>query len=83
MQMRYNNQTVMYDDTEEKPASHHSAPLDTIPTTHSILGLDGETATGYSEDTNPQRDLVKLQDHFKELWERFTQLVPTPNPLRH
>ena len=58
--MRYDNQTVMYDNVEETPTPHHTTPLDTTPTTHSIPELDSETTTGYSKDANPQRDLAQL-----------------------
>ena len=49
---RYEDQTGMYDSTEEMPAPHDTTPLDTAPTTHSIPDLHSETAAGYSEDTN-------------------------------
>ena len=43
--MRYDDQTVIYDDTKDMPSPYNTAPLDTAPTTHSILELDSETAT--------------------------------------
>ena len=60
---------------------HTTALLDT--TTHSILDLDSETTAGYSEDTNAQRDLVQLQEHFQQLQERLNQLGPSTNPPIH
>ena len=53
---------------------HGTAPLDTASTTYSILDLNSETATGYSKDANPQRDLVQLQVHFQQCQERLNQL---------
>ena len=50
----------MYDDTKEMPDHHDTTPLDTTQTPNSIPDLDSETVTGYSENTNPQRDLVQL-----------------------
>ena len=46
-------------------ATHNTAPLETTPHTHSTLELDSETTAKCSEDTNPQRDLVQLQEHFQ------------------
>ena len=43
---RYEDQTAMYDDTEDMPVPHATASLDTTPTTHGIPDLDSETATG-------------------------------------
>ena len=73
----------MYDDTEETPAPHNTASLDTAPTTHSIPELDSETPAGYSEDTMPQRDLAQLQEHFQQFQERLNQLGPTTNQCTH
>ena len=57
----------MYNDTEEMATPHNTTHLDITPTTHSIPDLSSETATGYSEDTYPKRDLVQLQEHFQLL----------------
>ena len=53
------------------------------PHTQSIPELDGETTATYSEDTNPQRDLAQLQEHFHQLQEHLIQLGPTTNPPLH
>ena len=41
----------MYDDTMGMSTPNGTTPLDTTQSTHSILGLNGETATEYSDDT--------------------------------
>ena len=61
--MRYDSQFVLYNDTEDSPASHDTAPLENTLPTHSILELDSGTTAKYSEDINPQRDLAQLQEH--------------------
>ena len=48
----------MYNDAEEMPTTHDTTPLDATPYVYSILDLDGETATEYSKNTHPQRDLA-------------------------
>ena len=73
----------MYDDAKEMSTHHNTTPLDTTLSTHSITDLDSETAAEYSQDTNPQRDLVQLQEHFQQLQERLNQLGTTTNPLAH
>ena len=73
----------MYDDVKEMLVPHIAAPLDTTQTTHSIPDLDSETVTRYSEDTNPQRDLVQLQEYFQQFQERLNQLGPTKYPPTH
>ena len=67
MTMRYDDQTIMYN-AEDTPAPHNTTPLETTPPTHSIPELDSETTAAYSEYTNPQRDLMQLQEHFQKLW---------------
>ena len=67
MTMRYDNQTVMYDDAEDIPAPHNTTPVGNTPPSHSILELDNEITTKYSKDTNPQRGLLQLQEHFQQL----------------
>ena len=79
--MRYDDQTVMYDDTEEMSAPHGTALLETTPTIHSKPELDSESATRYSED--PERDLVQLQEHFQQFQERINQFGLTTNPPTH
>ena len=83
MMMRCDDQTVMYGDAEEIPAPHNTTPLETTSTTHSILKLDSETTTKYSEDISPQRDLAWLQEHFQQLQETLNQLGPTAKPPVH
>ena len=83
MTTRYEDQTVIYDDADKMPAPHDTDPLDTTPTTHSILDLDSKTAAGYSEDNNPQSALVQLQEYFQQLQERFNHIGPTANPPIH
>ena len=48
----------MYNDSEDMSNPHDTAPLDTTPSTHSILSLNGKKATEYSDDAHPQRDLT-------------------------
>ena len=62
---------------------HDTTPLETTCPTHSRPDLDSETDAGYSEDTNPQRDLTQLQKHFWQLQERLNQLGPTTDPPIH
>ena len=73
----------MYDYTEDTPAPHNTAPLENTPPTHSLLEEDGEATSKYSKDSNPQRDLVEILEHFQQLQEWLTQLKPTPNPSVH
>ena len=83
MTTRYEDQAFINDDTEETPAPQDTVAQYTTPTTPSILELDSETATGYSEETNPQNNLVQLQKHFQQLQERFNQLGPTTSVSIH
>ena len=46
--MRYINQTIMYDDTEDMPAPHNTAPLENAPPTLSIPKHNGEASIKYS-----------------------------------
>ena len=62
---------------------HNTTHLDTTPSTHSIPDLDSKTAAEYSEDINPQRDLVQLQDHLMQCQERLNQLGSTTGPPAH
>ena len=48
MIIRYHDQTIMYNSAKDMPA-----PLENMPTTHSILQLDSETTAEYNEETNP------------------------------
>ena len=73
----------MYSDAKEMSSVHNSTPLDIIQTSHSTPDLNSETTAGYPEDTNPQRDLMQLQEHFKQLKERLNQLGPTTNLPTH
>ena len=45
--MRYDDQCVMCDNTEETPAPHDIAPLETMPTIYSMLELDSKTTDEY------------------------------------
>ena len=83
MTMRYGNQTIMYDDTEDTPAPNKTASLDNTQPTHSIPKQDGEATAKYSDDSNPQCALVELQEHFQQHQEWLTQLKPTANPPAH
>ena len=83
MTTRKEDKAAMYDYAEDMSNHHDTAPLDTTPSTHSIPGLSGKTATEYSEDTHPQKDLVQLQEHFQQLQERLNQLGSTTSPHTH
>ena len=65
MIMRYDNQTVMYNDAEDTPDHHNTTPLESTAPTHNLVELDSEKTAEYSKDTNPQSDLVKLQEYFQ------------------
>ena len=78
--MRYGNQTIVYDDTEDTPALHDTASLENTPPTHSILEQYGETIAKYCKDPNHQIDLAELQEIFQQLLEWLTYLEPTANP---
>ena len=83
MTIRQEDQAVMYDDAGDMSTPHDAAPLDTTPSSHSIPGLNGKTATDYSDDIHPQRDLTQLQDHFQPLQDRLDLLGSTTNPHIH
>ena len=73
----------MYNNADNKSASHYTAPLENTPPTHSILELHSEATAKYSKDTNPERDLLQLQEHFQQLQECLNQLGSTANPPMH
>ena len=68
MTVRYNNQTIMYDDTKDTPASHNATPLDDTPPTHSILELDSKTTAEYSEDIKASMDATLSDNPLPSQW---------------
>ena len=83
MMIKQEDQTTMYNDADKTPTPHDTAPLDTTLSTQSLLDLDCETASEYSEDTKPQRDLVLLCKHCQQLQERCNELGSTTSPPAH
>ena len=67
--MRYGNQTIMYNDTEDMPAPQNTASLDNIPLNYSMPKQDGESSAKYSENPDPYCDLARLLEHFQQLQE--------------
>ena len=65
--MRRVNQTIMYDDNEDIPASHNTIPLENTPSTHSISKWHVEATAKYNDDYNPQHYLAEFQEHFQQL----------------
>ena len=43
--MRYGNQTIMHDNTEDMPSPHNTAPLDNTPLNCSMPEQDSESST--------------------------------------
>ena len=73
--MRYGNQTVIHNDTEDAPA-----PLENTPPDCSMPKQGSESSAKYSKDSDPHCDLAELQEHFQQLQEQLTLLEPTTNP---
>ena len=69
MTMRYRNQTIMYNDTKDAPATQDTASQDNIPLNGIMPKQDGESSTKYSKDPDPYHDLAELQEHFQQLQE--------------
>ena len=72
MTMRYGNETIMHNKTEDVHGPQDTAPLDNIPPNCSMPKQDGESSAKYNEAPDPHHDQAELQEHFQQLKEWLT-----------